>query len=110
MATEIDQQTFAREIEREGAYVLDVREPDEYRSGHVPGAVNIPLGVLPVRMGDVPADRTALIVCQAGGRSAQATDLLVAAGRRAVSVAGGTGAWVEAGHRVVTGADAGVRS
>ena len=86
-----------------GATVVDVREPDEYAGGHVPGAVNIPLAALPGRLSAVPADQRVYVVCASGGRSAAATDLLVGAGKDAVSVRGGTKAWVRAGHAVTPG-------
>jgi hypothetical protein len=47
--------------------VLDVREDDEYASGHVPGATHIPLGQVPDRIAEVPTDRTVYVVCRSGG-------------------------------------------
>jgi rhodanese-related sulfurtransferase len=88
---------------RDGALVVDVREPDEYTAGHVPGAVNIPLGVLPVRTGELPKNGRVFVVCASGGRSAQGAQLLSSAGLDAVNVLGGTGAWTRAGHPVITG-------
>jgi rhodanese-related sulfurtransferase len=103
MIPEIDQNTFAGRL-ADGAYVVDVREAREYRPGHVPGAVNVPLSILPVRIHEVPKDRPVLVICQAGGRSAQATQLMRSLGIEAYSVAGGTGAWVESGRPVATAA------
>ena len=103
MIPEIDQNTFAARL-AEGAVVLDVRESREYRPGHVPGAVNIPLSVLPVRLPEVPKGRPVYVICQSGGRSAQATELMRAVGIDATSIAGGTGAWIEAGRPVATAA------
>lgn len=103
MIPEIDQNTFAARL-AEGAYVIDVRESREYRPGHVPGAQNMPLSLLPVRMAEVPKDRPVFVICQAGGRSAQATALMRAVGIDATSVAGGTGEWIESGRPVVTAA------
>lgn len=82
------------------AYVVDVREAHEFASGHVPGAVSIPMSVLPVRVPDLPRDRTIHVICQSGGRSAQVVQWLVPQGFDAVNVAGGTGAWILAGHAV----------
>ena len=101
MVPEIDQNTFADRLS-DGAHVVDVRESREYRPGHVPGAVNIPLSILPVRIDEVPRDRPVLVICQSGGRSAQATELMRSVGIDAHSVAGGTGAWIEAGRPVET--------
>ncbi len=86
-----------------GAPVIDVRQPDEYEAGHVPGARLIPLNEVPTRMGEVPADGTVYVICQTGGRSARATEFLRAQGIDARNVAGGTKAWVESGRAVARG-------
>ena len=85
------------------AVVVDVRQPDEYLDGHVPGAVLIPLNDVPERFGELPTDREVLVVCRSGGRSYVASEFLVANGVRAVNVAGGTLAWIESGREVVEG-------
>ena len=74
----IDQLTQARD---EGAVVLDVREPEEYAEGHVSGARSLPLSQLPARVQEVPTDQVVYVVCQGGGRSSKAADLLAATGR-----------------------------
>ncbi len=84
----------------EDAHVIDVREPDEYAGGHVPGATNIPMSQLAERFGEIPADVPVHVICQSGGRSARATEALAAAGINAIDVAGGTSAWRSAGHPV----------
>lgn len=83
-----------------GISLIDVREPEEYASGHVPGATNIPLSQLDERRNELPTDVPALVICEAGGRSARATEALTAAGINAVDVAGGTSAWRAAGNPV----------
>ena len=92
-----------------GAYVLDVRQPDEYEDGHVPGAVLVPLDQLEGRLDEIPRDQDLYVVCRSGGRSAAAVAALSGAGYRATNVAGGTMAWIEAGHPTATGPDAGPR-
>jgi rhodanese-related sulfurtransferase len=99
---EIDLDTFAT-AHAAGAVVLDVRNPDEYESGHVPGAVLIPLGELGERQDDIPDGDPVYVICAMGGRSLQATKAMVQAGYVAVSVSGGTKGWIEKGHAVVTG-------
>ncbi len=99
---EIDVQRLA-ELQQEGAWVLDVRQPDEYEAGHVAGAHLIPLGELATRHTEVPTDREVYVICGHGGRSAAATEALNGAGYRAVNVAGGTQGWIAAGNPVVTG-------
>ena len=104
MIPEIDQNTFAARIAEGDALVVDVREAREYRPGHVPSAQNLPLSVLPARLPELPKGQPVYVICQAGGRSAQATELMRAVGIEAISVAGGTGAWIQSGRPVATAA------
>ncbi len=83
-----------------GAAVIDVREADEYASGHVPGAKHIALNTVPDRISEIPKDEQVWIICQAGGRSMKAANYLEAQGFDVVSVAGGTGSWISAGKTV----------
>jgi rhodanese-related sulfurtransferase len=87
-----------------GAFVLDVREPNEWDEYHVPGSTLIPLGELASRASEVPADREVLVVCRSGNRSATGRDILLAAGHGSVtSLAGGLRDWQAAGYPTVTG-------
>ena len=86
--------------------IVDVREPGEYISGHVPGALAMPLATVPVRMNELDRDQTHYMICQAGGRSAQACQFLEAQGYDVVNVEGGTGDYIFAGYEVTTGMDA----
>ena len=72
--------------------VIDVREHDEYISGHIPGAVHIPLSTIPVRQNEIDKTVPQYLICEAGGRSAQAGQFLEAQGFDVVNIAGGTGA------------------
>lgn len=101
---EVDVDRLA-EVAGAGAWVLDVRQPDEYEEGHVPGAHLIPLDELSTRHGEVPKDQEVYVVCGSGGRSAAATQALNGAGYRTVNVAGGTKGWIAAGNPVVTGTE-----
>lgn len=83
-----------------GAVLVDVREPAEYRDGHVPGAINIPMGQLTARMDEIDRDRPVHVVCASGNRSAAMTDVLTAAGFDASNVAGGTSAWIRSGRPI----------
>jgi rhodanese-related sulfurtransferase len=83
----------------EGAFLLDVREIGEFQSGHVPGAKHIPLGSLHENLHDIPRDQQVWVICQSGGRSMKAATALEGLGYTAVSVAGGTGAWIESGRQ-----------
>lgn len=103
------QETTVAELAGAGRSVVlvDVRETEEYVEGHVPGAIHIPLGQLPQRTEEVPAGDPVYVICRSGARSQRGADVLEAAGRRCLSVAGGTMGWIEAGHPVVTGSDRG---
>jgi rhodanese-related sulfurtransferase len=87
--------------------VLDVREPGEFAAGCLPGAVNIPRGVLEFKIDGHPAfqgrqDEEILVYCLTGGRSALAVDVLQQLGwGKAVSLAGGFNAWLQAEGAVV---------
>lgn len=72
--------------ETPGALLLDVRTPEEYRSGHVPGAKNLPLD----RLGELelPKDRPVFAYCLSGARSAQATAWLRRQGYEAMNLGG----------------------
>jgi rhodanese-related sulfurtransferase len=85
-----------------GAIVIDVREPDEYVTGHVPGARMVPLARL-AQVSDLPRNRPVYVICASGNRSKAGASLLTGAGVNAYSVAGGTGAWMSAGRPVVQG-------
>lgn len=86
----------------EGMAVLDVREPDEWRHGHIDGALHIPLRDVPARLADVPSDRQVLVVCKVGGRSAQAVGYLVQNGVDAVNLDGGMLEWQAAGRAMTS--------
>jgi rhodanese-related sulfurtransferase len=73
--------------------VIDVREMDEYVDGHVPGAKHIPLSMIPVRNNEIDKETKQYVICEAGGRSAQACAYLEQQGFDVVNIAGGTGSW-----------------
>lgn len=102
---EVDLATFAAR-RRDGATVIDVREPHEYLAGHVPGAELVPMSQIPDRAAGLPRGVPVYVICASGNRSLAATNYLTRAGVDAWSVAGGTGAWQRAGRPVVRGAHA----
>jgi len=90
--------TEAQARQRAGALVVDVREPHEWRAGHIPGARLIPLDELPRRLAELDPEQEIVLVCRSGNRSAQATLLLQRAGfTRVANLAGGMIAWTRAG-------------
>ncbi|GAA5356883.1 rhodanese-like domain-containing protein [Streptococcus uberis] len=73
--------------------LIDVREVDEYKSGHVPTAKNMPLSTLVEGYLGLDKEKTYHIICQSGGRSARACDFLEEKGYHVINVTGGTVAW-----------------
>lgn len=84
-----------------GVVLLDVREEDEWSAGHAPEAMHIPMGEVPGRLGEIPAEAQLLVVCKAGGRSARVVAYLDQVGRSAVNVEGGMAAWAAFGRPLV---------
>lgn len=79
-----------REMIEAGARIIDVRSPGEFADEAYPGAVNIPLNLLPGRLDELgPKDGPIVLYCASGARSAQAARLLKEAGYAAVVNAGG---------------------
>ena len=94
----------AAEKRDQGAFILDVREPEEWEQVHIPGATLIPLGELPNRLNEVPKEMEIVVVCRSGNRSAQGRDILRNAGYTQVtSMAGGVTQWQAQGLETATG-------
>lgn len=86
---------------RKRVQVVDVRSPEEWTHGHLPGAIHIPLAALPQRLDELDASAPIVLHCKGGGRSSIATSLLQSRGLSAVSnLAGGYDAWVAEGFEV----------
>lgn len=83
--------------------ILDVRQPDEFRSGHIAGAKLIPLNELQRRMPELPQAVEILCVCRSGSRSGAATSQLNSAGFKAINLRGGMVGWQMAGLPVKKG-------
>ena len=74
-------------------FLLDVRQPEEYRAGHIPGTKLIPLGELERRLKEVPLNREIVCICASGHRSVEAAQILIAAGYTSLSLQNGMFAW-----------------
>lgn len=82
--------------------LVDVRTPEEFASGHIPGAVNIPVQELQSRLQEIPQDTAVVLYCRSGNRSNQAAGILGGAGYPEVYDLGGIGAWAGNGGQVCT--------
>ena len=101
MPVNIDAQQLEQIRNRDDVVVLDVREDWEYAEGHIPGAVLIPLGQIPDRLNEIPADKTVVAVCRSGNRSNQATQFLRQEGFDNIhNMTGGMNSWVQSGFQV----------
>ncbi len=75
--TETDVNELKRKIDaKEDFFLLDVREPNEYQIGKIPGSTLIPLGEVPQRVNEIPRDKEIIVHCKMGGRSAKAAAFL----------------------------------
>lgn len=90
---------------KDGDFLLDVRENDEWQAGHAEGALHIPLSAFVARYGEltgaVPQDGRVHVICRSGVRSAQAVMYLVQQSVDAVNVDGGMQVWAAVGRPVV---------
>lgn len=96
---DVDPTEAARLADSGQVLLLDVREQDEWDSGHASPATHVPLGDLDPSA--VPQDRPVIAVCRSGNRSGRAAQALSAAGVDVRNLAGGMTAWAAAGLPVV---------
>jgi rhodanese-related sulfurtransferase len=73
--------------------VIDVREVAEVATGKIPGAINIPLGLVEFRMNELDKSKEYIMVCRSGGRSGRATQFLESNGFNVINMTGGMLAW-----------------
>jgi rhodanese-related sulfurtransferase len=109
MATKDPREPFTRitaaeaktKIDTGAVQIVDVRTPEEYAGGHVPGAINIPHMTVVSRKGELAPDKELVFICQVGQRSALACEFAAAVGFKDLyNVEGGTDAWLKAGYAV----------
>ena len=95
----IDVGTAKQMMEAGGIRIIDVREPNEYASGHVPNAELIPLGQILAKPQDhIRTDQKTIFICGVGQRSAVAAEMAAAVGATDIyNMEGGTKAWIESG-------------
>jgi rhodanese-related sulfurtransferase len=91
-----DATTLAERLGARSVHVLDVRQPAEWRHGHIHGAENVPILHLKSHLGALPRDKTIVTVCASGHRSAAAARTLQRAGYQVENLKGGMHAWTKA--------------
>lgn len=84
---------FYQKMKKENLSIIDVRETDEYHSGHIKQAINMPLSTLASKSNQINSNQPHYIICQAGGRSARACDYLSSQGLEVINVMGGMMSW-----------------
>jgi rhodanese-related sulfurtransferase len=93
----IDAGSAADLLAARSVVVVDVRQHAEWKTGHIQGAIHIPLTQLSNRLHQLPRDKTIVTVCRSGHRSALAARTLTRAGRDVLNLRGGVNAWARAG-------------
>jgi len=100
---DVDAITVQKWLDEDRAILVDVREPDEFESEHIPGAVPLPLSQFDASALPSERDKKTVLACFIGGRSERAAELLLAAGHpQAFHLDGGLFAWKEAGLSTVS--------
>ncbi|PEL14418.1 rhodanese-like domain-containing protein [Bacillus sp. AFS017336] len=79
--------------EKSDLNIIDVREVDEVKTGKIPGAVNMPLGLIEFRMNEIDKSKEYIMVCRSGGRSGRATEFLESHGIKVINMSGGMLSW-----------------
>ncbi len=104
MYTDINSEEYQEQFQSgdKGDYqFIDVREIDEYADGRIAGTTNIPLSQFQERVGEITKESPIVLVCAAGGRSAQAADFMLSLGYEDVyNLTDGTKGWISKGYDV----------
>jgi len=104
MYTDISSEEYQEQFQSgdKGEYqFIDVREVDEYEDGHVAGTTNIPLSQFQARVGEISEDSPVVLICAAGGRSAQAAQFMASLGYEDLyNLTDGTKGWIAKGYAV----------
>ena len=96
----LDVETFAKYIERDDVYVVDVRTPEEYAAGHIEGVdynLNVRSATFFKDYQSLPKEKTIALYCKGGGRSKQVAGVMAGNGYKVVELSVGYDGWVKAG-------------
>jgi rhodanese-related sulfurtransferase len=99
---EIDSESLKARLDvEEDLLLVDIRTPAEVAQGAIPGALVLPMHLIPLRLDDLPRDRDLVLYCRSGARSYQACAYLLEQGfRRAINLRGGIVAWARHGFPI----------
>lgn len=90
---QMPEEVLGRMNRKENVVILDVREPDEWESGHIPDAKHIPLGQIARALNELDPKQETIVVCRGGNRSGQACDFLSSMGYNVINMSGGMAKW-----------------
>jgi rhodanese-related sulfurtransferase len=96
------------DADSDNTVVVDVRRDDEWVTGHVTGAIHVPIDDLPDRMEEVPEDKKVFFICAAGVRSGLACEMAAAMGydqENLYNIEDGTPVWIQGNHPTSYGTD-----
>lgn len=102
MINEIDSESLHERLARgDDLMLVDIRTPGEVAQGMIPGALEIPMHLIPLRLGELPKDRDLILYCRSGARSYQASAYLTQQGLgRVLNLRGGIIAWARHGYPI----------
>lgn len=102
MVNEIDSASLQLRMEAgNDVYLVDIRTPAEVAQGIIPGAVHLPMHLLPLRMNELPKDKDVVLYCRSGARSYHATAYLAQQGfEKVLNLRGGIVAWARHGFEI----------
>lgn len=84
---------FYKKVQQKNISILDVRELDEFESGHIPSSINIPLSTLGKELEKLDKNKEYYVICHLGGRSSKASTFFSQQGYKVINVLGGMSAW-----------------
>ena len=102
MVNEIDSESLHGRLAKDGDLLLvDIRTPAEVSQGAIPGAMELPMHLIPLRMSELPKDKDVVLYCRSGARSYQAFAYLLQQGhQRVLNLRGGIIAWARHGYEI----------
>jgi rhodanese-related sulfurtransferase len=100
---QVDVQTFEQALNKNDIVLIDVRTPEEFNAGHIAGAINIDINsnTFEQQIKQLSKNKTVLVYCRSGNRSAKASKILRKNHYKVMDLAGGINAWIQSGKKLV---------